>query len=146
MMTLKFHPDMSLPTEPNSLFVFGSNLAGRHAGGSARYAHDNLGAEWGVYSGVTGQCYAIPTCDSNFMPLPVEIIELYVNNFIRYMNDHPSLPFFVTRVGCGIAGFTDEQIAKLFFWAVNGRLNINVDFPEQWKQYLDIIPSYEIKY
>ena len=52
----------------------------------------------------------------------------------------------VVGVGCGIAGFTDEQIAKLFFWAVNGRLNINVDFPEQWKQYLDIIPSYEIKY
>lgn len=136
MMTLKFHPDMSLPTEPNSLFVFGSNLAGRHGGGSARYAHDNLGAEWGVYSGVTGQCYAVPTVDSNIMPLPLELVEFYVDKLIEYAWEHNRITFFCTKVGGGIAGFADEQIAPLFSNAPP-----NFDFPEEWKQYLDIAPA-----
>jgi hypothetical protein len=129
---LTFHKDMTLPTKPNSLFVFGSNLAGRHGAGSARYALDHCGAVYGVFSGPTGQAYAVPTVDSNIMQLPLEVVELYVNQLIQYSLEHYDTTFFVTRIGCGIAGFTDEQIANLFF----GKNTLhNFDLPEEWKQY-----------
>ena len=95
--------------EPNEIFVFGSNLAGFHGGGAARIAYEQFGAEWGVGVGRTGQCYAIPTMQGG-----VETIRPYVEEFIQYAKQHPELTFLVTRIGCGIAGFTDEQIAPLF--------------------------------
>lgn len=94
---------------PNEIFVFGSNLAGRHAGGAARIATDKFGAEWGVGVGRTGQTYAIPTMQGG-----VETIRPYVDEFIEYAAVHPNLKFLVTRIGCGIAGFRDADIAPLF--------------------------------
>ena len=93
-------PDYITRLEPNEIFVFGSNLAGFHGGGAARIAYEQFGAEWGVGVGRTGQCYAIPTMQGG-----VETIRPYVNEFIRYAEQHPELTFLVTRIGCGIAGF-----------------------------------------
>ena len=118
-------PDYITRLEPNEIFVFGSNLAGFHGGGAARIAYEKFGAEWGVGVGRTGQCYAIPTMQGG-----VETIRPYVDDFIRYAEQHPELTFFVTRIGCGIAGFTDEQIAPLFAAAHHLQ---NVALPEGWR-------------
>ena len=93
----------------NEIFVFGSNLRGMHGGGAARVAMEEFGAEWGVGVGRTGQTYAIPTMHGG-----VDAIKPYVDEFVEYAKAHPELRFLVTRVGCGIAGFRDEDIAPLF--------------------------------
>ena len=93
----------------NEIFVFGSNLHGMHGGGAARVAMEEFGAEWGVGVGRTGQTYAIPTMHGG-----VDAIKPYVDEFVEYAKAHPELRFLVTRVGCGIAGFRDEDIAPLF--------------------------------
>ena len=95
--------------EPNEIFVFGSNLQGMHAGGAANVAYRKFGAIMGQGVGLQGQSYAIPTMQGG-----VETIRPYVDEFIAFAKDHPDLTFFVTRIGCGIAGFTDDQISPLF--------------------------------
>lgn len=95
------------------IFVFGSNLAGKHGGGAARIALDKFGAIWGKGVGLQGQCYAIPTMQGG-----VDTIKPYVDDFIEFAKTHPEMRFLVTRIGCGIAGFTDSEIAPLFKDAV----------------------------
>lgn len=94
---------------PGEVFVFGSNLAGHHAGGAARVAFRLFGAVHGQGVGLQGQSYAIPTMQGG-----VETIAPYVDEFISFAKSHPELKFYVTRIGCGIAGFHDEEIAPLF--------------------------------
>lgn len=106
------------------IFVFGSNLAGHHGGGAARIAYDKFGAEWGNGVGPQGQSYAIPT-----MQGPVETIKPYADEFIAYAKEHSQNRFLLTRVGCGIAGFTDEEIAPLFVEALDIP---NISVPEEW--------------
>jgi hypothetical protein len=91
------------------IFVFGSNLGGMHGGGAARIALEKFGAVWGQGVGLQGQCYAIPTMQGG-----VETIKPYVDDFIEFARTHPGMRFLVTRIGCGIAGFTDAEIAPLF--------------------------------
>ena len=106
------------------IFVFGSNLAGRHYGGAARTAYEKFGATWGVGVGRSGQTYAIPTMFSS-----VKAIKPYVDEFISYAKSHPKNRFLLTRIGCGIAGFKDEQMAPLFKDALKLP---NVSFPKKW--------------
>ena len=98
----------------NRIFVFGSNLAGAHGAGAARSAHRIWGAEHGVGFGPTGKAYAIPTKDENIETLPLLRIAVYTGEFADYAKKHPKLTFLVTRIGCGLAGYTDEDIAPLF--------------------------------
>ena len=121
-------PDYITRLEPNEIFVFGSNLAGFHGGGAARIAYEQFGAEWGVGVGRTGQCYAIPTMQGG-----VETIRPYVDEFIHYAEQHPELTFLVTRIGCGIAGFTNEEIAPLFKAACEIE---NISLPNGWREML----------
>ena len=116
--------------EEHEIFVFGSNLAGRHAGGAARAANMKFGAEWGVGVGLTGQSYAIPTMQGG-----VETIKPYVDEFIRFAQENPGLKFLVTRIGCGIAGFRDEEIAPLFDKAMQVP---NIYLPETFFKILQI--------
>ena len=106
------------------IFVFGSNLEGQHAGGAARLAYEKFGAEWGNGVGPQGRCYAIPT-----MHGPLSAIKPYVDDFIEYARQHPMNRFLLTRVGCGIAGFQDKDMAPLFLEAFKLP---NVSFPEEW--------------
>ena len=106
------------------VFVFGSNLQGQHHGGAARMAYDRFGAEWGVGVGSTGKCYAIPTMHGG-----VEDIKPYVDDFVKYVKCHPDNRFLVTRIGCGIAGFKDKEIAPLFAALKD---TPNVCFPKEW--------------
>lgn len=91
------------------VFVFGSNKAGMHGGGAARIAYEEFGAKWGEGVGMTGRCYAIPTMDGS-----IDLIRRYVDDFTEFAREHPELTFLVTRIGCGIAGWRDSEIAPLF--------------------------------
>lgn len=109
MYTREYTPERISELKPNEIFVFGSNLAGSHGGGAARVAYNRFGAIWGQGVGLQGQSYAIPTMQGG-----VETIRPYVDEFIEFAKQHPELIFLVTRIGCGIAGFSDEEISPLF--------------------------------
>ena len=96
-------PEFITSLEPNEIFVFGSNLKGMHGGGAAYIAYRKFGAIMGQGVGLQGQSYAIPTMQGG-----VETIRPYVDEFIQFAKEHPTLTFLVTRIGCGIAGFTDD--------------------------------------
>ena len=108
-MKTQFSPDFITELKENEIFVFGSNLEGMHGGGAARLAYNKFGAIWGQGVGLQGQSYGIPTMHGG-----VEDIKPYVDEFIEFAKSHPELTFLVTRIGCGIAGFRDEEIAPLF--------------------------------
>lgn len=108
-MKTRFTPDFITELKDNEIFVFGSNLEGMHGGGAARLAYEKFGAIWGQGVGLQGQSYGIPTMHGG-----VEDIKPYVDEFIEFAKSHPELTFLVTRIGCGIAGFRDEEIAPLF--------------------------------
>ncbi len=110
--------------QPGEIFVFGSNLLGMHAGGAARAAYHKFGAVMGQGVGLQGQSYAIPTMQGG-----VETIKPYVDEFIDFARQHPELTFLVTRIGCGIAGFRDEEIAPLF---TEAHQMSNVVLPPNW--------------
>ena len=117
-------PEFITELQPGEIFVFGSNLQGMHGGGTARVAYRNFGAIMGQGVGLQGQSYAIPTMQGG-----VETIRPYVDEFIAFAKEHPELTFLVTRIGCGIAGFTDEEIAPLFAEAQGVD---NIVLPEGW--------------
>lgn len=102
-------PDYITELREDEIFVFGSNLAGMHGGGAARLAMQRFGAVWGQGVGLQGHSYAIPTMQGG-----VETIRPYVDEFTAFARRHPQLKFLVTEIGCGIAGFSVEQIAPLF--------------------------------
>lgn len=108
----------------NEIFVFGSNLAGMHGGGAAKIAHASFGAVWGEGVGLHGKTYGIPTMHGG-----LNAIKPYVDDFIEFARTHPEMKFLVTRVGCGIAGFKDEEMAPLFKEAAEFE---NVFLPEVW--------------
>ncbi|MDE6071797.1 MAG: hypothetical protein K2G53_04515 [Muribaculaceae bacterium] len=128
-MGLKFTPENITKLGEDEIFVFGSNLEGRHAGGAARAAYDKFGAVWGQGVGLQGQSYAIPTMQGG-----VETIKPYVDEFINLAREWDQNTFYVTRIGCGIAGFTDEEIAPLFDEA---RDLYNVRLPESFVKIID---------
>ena len=113
MYNREFTPDMISELEDNEIFVFGSNLAGAHGGGAARAAFLRFGAIMGQGVGLQGRSYAIPTMQGG-----VETIRPFVDEFIEFAAQHPEMIFLVTRIGCGIAGFTAAEIAPLFARAV----------------------------
>lgn len=100
--------------ERQNCFVFGSNLAGRHGAGSAKAAVDYYGATYGTGVGVSGNTYAIPTKDEHIVSMELDEIKPYVEEFIRYAKEHQNIDFHVVMIGCGLAGFTNEQMAPLF--------------------------------
>ena len=113
-MKKRIAPDRISELENYEVFVFGSNLQGQHAGGAAVIAEQKFGAVWGEGVGLHGQTYAIPTMHGG-----IEEIKPYVDEFIEFAKQNPNLKFLVTRIGCGIAGFTEEEMAPLFAEGVN---------------------------
>ncbi len=117
----------------DAIFVFGSNLAGIHGAGAARYASIYKGAIWGQGEGFQGRSYAIPTKDRNIRTISLEEIRLYVTRFIRFAGDGilNGVTFAVTAIGTGLAGYKHEQIAPMFKHAPD-----NCFMPPEWKDYL----------
>lgn len=111
---------------PNEIFVFGSNIQGMHGGGAARMAYEHFGTVWGKGVGLYGQSYAIPTMQGG-----VETIKPYVDDFFQFAMVYNELDFLVTEIGCGIAGFTPQEIAPLFFRAIENDIR-NVYLPESF--------------
>ena len=102
-------PERITELAENEIFVFGSNLEGAHGGGAALLAYRKFDTIWGQGVGLQGQSYGIPTMHGG-----VDAIKPYVDEFIEFAKTRPDLTFLVTRVGCGIAGFTNEEISPLF--------------------------------
>jgi hypothetical protein len=126
---MKFHRDGTLP-QNGEIWVFGSNLAGIHGAGAAKVAIDKFGAVWGKGDYHHGNSYAIPTKDKKINTIPLEWIANYVDEFVNFTHCNQGWLYFVTRVGCGLAGYKDEQIAPMFRGA------INCSFAEEWREYL----------
>ena len=117
-------PERITELAENEVFVFGSNLAGAHGGGAALLAYRKFGAIWGQGVGLQGQSYGIPTMHGG-----VDAIKPYVDEFIEFAKTRPDLTFLVTRVGCGITGFTNEEISPLFAKAHDVE---NIVLPAGW--------------
>jgi hypothetical protein len=115
----------------NEIFVFGSNLAGRHGKGAALYAARHHGAKYGQGIGIQGQSYAIPTKDGALGVLPLERIRDYVDDFITYAEKNPQLTFNVTAIGCGLAGYKPYDIGPMFRMVPD-----NVNLPDEFREYL----------
>lgn len=115
-----------------TIYVFGSNEAGAHGGGTARVAKEFYGAVWGLGLGISGDSYAIPTKDMRIETLPLDIIARYVGIFRKDAEKHPELLFHVTKVGCGLAGYTEEDIAPLFH-----SMPENVGLPSEFLEILE---------
>lgn len=126
---MKFHKDGGLP-QHDEIFVFGSNLAGVHGAGAAKQAL-KYGARMGHGVGMQGTTYAIPTKDHDIHTLSLDKIEPYIERFKKFTLQYSQAKFFVTRVGCGLAGYKDADIAPLFRGCGE-----NCSFPEQWEAYL----------
>ena len=116
-----------------SIFVFGSNLAGRHGRGAALFARQHHGAVYGRGVGRQGRAYAIPTKDERLAVLPIATIGRHVADFVAYACANPDLDFVVTPIGTGLAGYRHDQIAPLFATAVP---LANVELPDVWRSLL----------
>lgn len=110
---MRFTPDNITELAENEVFVFGSNLAGRHGAGAAKAAL-SFGAVMGIGSGKCGQTFAIPTKDASIETMPISEIQLYVERLKGYAENFPHLTFLVTKIGCGLAGYTVADMAPLF--------------------------------
>ena len=129
MYNRKYTPNQIASLEDNEIFVFGSNLNGLHGGGAARVAYKKFGAQWGKGVGMQGKSYGIPTMHGG-----VEVIKPYVDEFIEFASQHKEYTFLVTRIGCGIAGFSPNEIAPLFAKAIEIE---NILLPEDFVQVIE---------
>lgn len=112
----------------NQIFVFGSNLAGRHGKGAALTAKKYYGAIYGQGLGRQGNSYAIPTKNHNLKSLPLWLIKTFVQDFLDYAVSHPAEKFLVTKIGCGLAGYKEIDMVPMFKDAPN-----NCQLPEGWR-------------
>ena len=127
----RISPSQINALEEGEIFVFGSNAKGAHMAGAARVAMEKFGAEWGKGEGLQGRSYAIPTMEG------LESLKGAVERFAEYAHEHKDLTFFVTAIGCGIAGYQPEQIAPMFLKAA--QLS-NVCLPLSfWKIILEVM-------
>lgn len=111
---MKHTPKIIKSLKKNQIFVFGSNLAGRHGAGAALYAKNNFGAIYGQGVGLQGQSYGIPTKDTHLFILFIFEIKKYIDDFIEFAKIYPELEFLVTPIGCGLANFNSDEIAPMF--------------------------------
>lgn len=125
---MRYTPEKITDLDYDEVFVFGSNLKGHHGGGAAKIAHEKFGAVWGLGVGLAGQSYAIPTMHGG-----VDAIKPYVDQFIEMAKFMKDKKFYVTKIGCGIAGFKVEQMAPLFKDALELE---NVALPKEFVEYL----------
>jgi hypothetical protein len=130
---MKFTPENITHLEPNQIFVYGANSAGIHGAGAAK-----LALKWGakMYEyGLNGQTYGIPTKDRQIYTLPLDKIQLHVNDFLATAFSHQEYEFLVTKIGCGLALYQPKDIAPLFKIIKTGVFE-NVILPEEFYKYI----------
>ena len=123
-------PDCITELASNEVFIYGSNESGINGAGAARLAQEKFGAKHGVGFGHQGQSFAIPTKDWNIVSLPLPVIKCYISRFLAYARTKPQKKFLVSKIGCGLASFTPEQIAPFFF--MFGPVPKNVALPAEF--------------
>lgn len=116
----------------NEIFVFGSNLSGRHGCGAALTALRKFGAKYGQGEGLQGRSYGIPTKDRKLKVLSLSQIESKIKRFLKFAKENPELTFLVTEIGCGLAGYKPKQIGPLFS---NYEIPKNVKLPESFLKF-----------
>lgn len=94
--------------DDSEIFVFGSNGEGAHFGGAAATTVHKFGAKMGQAERLQGQSYAINTMGSE------DEMFKQIDRFLKFAKEHPELKFLVTEIGCGIAGYSPDQIAPHF--------------------------------
>lgn len=108
-------PEIITTLKENEIFVFGSNTQGRHGGGAAKLALDKFGAIYGQAFGLQGQSYAIVTTDLyNNCVISKDHIYWQIISLYLFAKRNPKLTFYVTKIGCGLAGFTISEISAIF--------------------------------
>ena len=130
---MKFTPENIKHLAPNQVFVYGANAAGIHGAGAAKLAL-RWGAKMGQY-GLVGQTYGIPTKDKKIQTLPLDKIQVHVNDFLATAFSHPEYEFLLTKIGCGLALYEPKDIAPLFK-AVKTGVFENVILPEEFYKYI----------
>lgn len=131
-MRYQYHKDGS-PAPHGYVFVFGSNQSGIHGEGAAKAAVEHYGANFGQAWGLQGRAFAIPTVKHQIAgPLPLEEIYKYIQKFKIVAEALPNTLFWMTRIGCVLAGYNDKLIAPMF-----KDFPDNVNFPENWMRYLE---------
>ena len=111
----EYTPENITELKQNEIFVFGSNESGIHGAGAAKVAIDKFNAVFGQGVGLQGQSYAIPTKDKRLDILPLYRIYDYILDFLTFAEDNPQLKFYVTKIGCGLAGYHPRDIKKVFY-------------------------------
>jgi hypothetical protein len=128
---MEYTPENITKLEPNEVFVFGSNLAGRHGAGAAKIAMQKFGARYGIGIGLQGNSYALPTKDLDIETMPLYDIGLEIERLLQFADKNRHLKFYVTKIGCGLAGYKVEQIAKLFAkWCIPSNVILPKEFWE----------------
>lgn len=130
---MKFYNKQITSLKPNEIFVFGSNLKGIHGAGAAKLARDKFGASIGIGFGFRGQSYAIPTKSDPYSTLSLTANQSYVDLFGIDVDIGYRYNFYVTQIGCGLAGYTPAQIAPMFRCIKTD----NVYYHEDWRPYLE---------
>lgn len=130
---MEFTPETITKLKKNEIFVFGSNESGIHGAGAAWFAEQKLGAKRFQGFGLAGQTFALPTKDWEIKQLPLSAIKFYIGRFVSFADSHPQYKFFVTKIGCGLAGFEVKDIAPLFTCFA---LPKNVILPKEFHDYL----------
>lgn len=131
----QFTPEYIEDLHPSEVFVFGSNAAGNHYGGAARLAFDKFGAVWGVGEGLRGNSYAIPTLNSNMTVVSGGSLRYSLKEFLRIVECNPGYTFLLTKIGCGIAGWSVETVARIF-WEVASEF-----YKGKWYAYVGSLPE-----
>ena len=132
-MSVRFHPEERVTSLPNGcIFVFGSNLAGRHGKGAALDAVELFGAQYGVGLGIAGKSFAIPTKDAFLRTLDIVSIRNHIQVFKTFAEANPHLTFYLTPIGCGLAGYSASDIAPLFL----PLRHLDIIFPISFKPFL----------
>lgn len=134
MSSIKTHDENFVTELPEgTYFVFGSNTKGWHGAGAAKDAHTYFGAVYGQGEGLTGQSYALPTktvnSNNRLISCTEQQVRKHINNFITHVKENPDKTYYLTRVGCNLAGFTDEFMSRVFM--SYGVIN-NIIYPEKW--------------
>lgn len=132
-MTYQYHDENIIKKlAKDTTFVFGSNMAGEHSAGAAKIALENFGALKGVARGWSGQSFAIPTMNEHLQQMPLSQIQHYIDDFKTYCKNHPKNKYFLTSIGCGVTGYTVEEIAPMF-----KGISHNVIFPASFRPFVE---------
>ena len=131
----RFTPEHIEDLHPNEVFVFGSNANGNHYGGAANLAYQRFGAVWGIGEGLRGNSYALPTLNRSMERVSVGALKQAFKHLFQEIDFNPELCFLLTKVGCGIAGYTVEEVARAFWESVNSFYN------GRWTTYVGSLPE-----